>query len=201
MLWNNDCITGWRVLKFDLANTVVASYAPAFPLWPSSPHRRNDSTPFETRALGHGETHLEVKEDALHIDNMVGRPAPQERGWGFPALLDPVKHPCGSALPCPVKMVKAAGQWRDKKRHTLKSFQFRIPIMKQHDNTKQCLWSWFRSARYIWLTSLNATEIKVSSAIANDFNQLIRFMCPAPPRLVSCPTRLSSIYIYIYIFQ
>ena len=95
---------------------------------------------------------------------------------------------------CPVKMVKAAGQWRDKKRHTLKSFQFRIPIMKQHDNTKQCLWSWFMSAQYIWLTSVNATEIKVSSAIANDFNQLIRFMWPAPPRPLNFwPCLLSTV--------
>ena len=33
---------------------------------------------------------------------------------------------------------------------------------------------------YILLTSLNASQIKVSSAVVNDFNQLKRSMCPAP---------------------
>ena len=34
---------------------------------------------------GHGETHLEVKEDALHIDNRDGHPSTQGGRGGFPA--------------------------------------------------------------------------------------------------------------------
>ena len=40
-----------------------------------------------------------------------------------------------------------------------------------------------------WLTALNARQIKVSSAVAYDFNQLIKPVCAPPHRFrpLSCP--------------
>ena len=40
------------------------------------------------------------------------------------------------------------------------------------------------NVEYIWLTSLNTMQIRVSAAVDNDFNQLKRSMCPA-----TAPTR------------
>ena len=41
------------------------------------------------------------------------------------------------------------------------------------------------NVEYIWLTSLNAVQIKVSSAVAYDFNHLIYAVCAPPPRFLA----------------
>ena len=45
------------------------------------------------------------------------------------------------------------------------------------------------NVEYIWLTELDAMQIKVSSAVAYDFNQLIYAVCgpPHPADLDPCP--------------
>ena len=41
------------------------------------------------------------------------------------------------------------------------------------------------NVEYIWLTSLNEMQIKVSSAVAYDFNQLIYTVCALTGRLAA----------------
>ena len=46
------------------------------------------------------------------------------------------------------------------------------------------------NVEYIWLTLLNAMQIKVSSAVTYDFNETIYAVCAPPRRLrpLPCPT-------------
>ena len=57
---------------------------------------------------------------------------------------------------------------------TLKSFRFRIPIIiDQCENTEQWFCSCLQMFSIFWKLHFNGMQIKVSSAVANDFNQLI----------------------------
>ena len=55
---------------------------------------------------------------------------------------------------------------------TLKSFRFRIPIIiEQCENTEQWFCSCLQMLSIFWKLHFNGMQIKVSSAVANDFNQ------------------------------
>ena len=77
--------------------------------------------------------------------------------------------------PRPAKMVKTTRQcqWKGKIKVTLSN----LSNTKSHEGT-----IWQQKTMILIITSMNGMQIKVSSAVANDFNQLI-YAVGAPP----CP--------------